>query len=60
MKIFFAILAGVAGLALFNFVAISVNQGFEEIVVGGLGLIYVTFRFEAKNIRNQLTRSHLS
>ena len=60
MKIFFAILAGVAGLALFILVAISVNQGFEEIVVGGLGLIYVTIRFEAKNIRNQLTRSHLS
>jgi hypothetical protein len=60
MKIFFAVLGGTAGLALFIFVAFSVNRGFEEIVVGGLGLIYVAVRFETKNIRDQLTRSHLA
>jgi len=60
MKIFFELLIGVAGLALFIFVANSVNQGFEEIVVGGLGLIYVVISIEAKKIRDQLTRSYLS
>jgi len=59
MRILIAILKGTLTLAIFIFVAISVDNGFEEIVVGGLGLIYTTISLELSFVKNQITDSHL-
>ena len=52
-------LKGILTLAFFIFVAASVNPGFDEIVVGGLGLIYFSLSIEISLARDQISNSHL-
>ena len=60
MKIFLDVLGGLATVAFYLFVAFSVNRGFEEIVVGGLALIYTSLSYGFASNTVGTSQSHFN